>query len=183
MAGPPKKDRREKDLTAPAASPDSFAPKRRARRRLILALALIALAVGSLGVFERFRQPERAPPAPHGPAQALIAPPPMAPAESSAGPEPAGPPPAPVVVNEADRAPASSDRPVPTVKSSYVIQAGVFTSSANARALRDRLEKAGIRAKVETRVQLGPYQDRSEAEHALARLRELGVDAVLVPAR
>ena len=65
----------------------------------------------------------------------------------------------------------------------YLVQAGVFTSTANAQSLQQKLAKAGIRAKVETRVQLGPYKDRREAEQALAKLKKLGVNAVMVPAR
>ena len=173
-------------MTSPAAAPESAGSRRQARRRLILALALIGLAVGSLGVFERFRQPERDPPAPHEPAQALIAPPPVpVPAEKSAAEESAGRPPPPVVVNETDwvAAPTPPRAPRPSSNAAYVVQAGVFASSANAQALRKRLEKEGIRAQVETRVQLGPYQDRGDAEKALTRLRRLGVDAVMVPVR
>jgi DedD protein len=92
------------------------------------------------------------------------------------------------VVNEPDspvplNAPLRLTQPAATEDASYVVQAGVFTSPANARTLQQRLAKAGIRAKVETRVQLGPYKDRREAEQALAKLKKLGVSAVMVPAR
>src|SRR6266404_1596850 len=48
------------------------------------------------------------------------------------------------------------------------------------QALQQQLVKAGIPAHTETRVQLGPFQDRREAETALAKVKKLGVDAVLV---
>jgi DedD protein len=56
-------------------------------------------------------------------------------------------------------------------------------SPANAQALQQQLVKAGIPAYTETRVQLGPFQDRREAETALAKVKKLGVNAVLVPPR
>jgi DedD protein len=92
------------------------------------------------------------------------------------------------VVNEPDGpvppgAPPRIAPPATAELASYVVQAGVFASPANARTLQQRLAKAGIRAKVETRVQLGPYKDRREAEQALAKLKKLGVSAVMVPAR
>lgn len=93
-----------------------------------------------------------------------------------------------MVVNEPDAPPppsAKSRTPPDTAldNPAYLVQAGVFTSAANAQSLQQRLAKAGIRAKVETRVQLGPYQNRLEAEQALARLKKLGVNGVMVPAR
>jgi DedD protein len=64
-----------------------------------------------------------------------------------------------------------------------LVQVGVFTSPANAQALQHQLVKAGIPAHTETRVQLGPFQDRREAETALAKVKKLGVNAVLVAPR
>jgi DedD protein len=173
-------------LNHPAASPPGPAPRNPTRNRLVAALGLIAVAIAALAGFDHFRQPQAIPPAPHEPSEALIAPPPPAP-EAAPGPEaPAAPPPPPVVVNEADRAAPAVTRPpqsIPAESAAYLVQAGVFNSSANAQALQQRLAKAGVRAKVETRVQLGPYKDRREAEQAMAKLRKLGINAVLLPAR
>jgi cell division septation protein DedD len=185
-----KKDRREKNLTAPASPHPAADPKRRTRHRLLLALVLIGLAIAGLAVVERFRgHPEFLPP-PHEPSQALIAPPPPAsePVAAALHPPPAALPPLPLVINEADKPapPPATVRNLPPPASdsaAYLVQAGVFTSPANARSLQQRLAKAGIRAKVETRVQLGPYKDKQEAEQAVTKLKKLGVNAMMVPAR
>lgn len=177
-------------MTAPANPQPAADPKRRTRHRLLIAVVLIGLAIAGLAVVEQFRdRPERLP-APHEPSQALIAPLPSAPEPSAAAPQaqPAELPPPPVVVNEPDKLaplPATTRNLTPPAAESvaYLVQAGVFTSAANARSLQQRLAKAGIRAKMETRVQLGPYKDRREAEQALTKLKKLGVNAVMVPAR
>ncbi|MBK6742022.1 MAG: SPOR domain-containing protein [Hydrogenophilales bacterium] len=61
----------------------------------------------------------------------------------------------------------------------YVVQLGVFADPANARDLVDRLVKVGVRAQMETRVQLGPFANRQEAEKARAELMRLGVKGVV----
>jgi DedD protein len=61
-----------------------------------------------------------------------------------------------------------------------MIQVGVFTSPANAQALQKQLQRAGIEAHLETRVQLGPFEDKRDADKALSRARKLGINAVLV---
>lgn len=177
-------------MTAPANPQPATDPKQRTRHRLFIAVVLIGLAIAGLAVVEQFRdRPERLP-APHEPSQALITPPPPAPESSATTPQaqPAQLPPPPVVVNEPDKPaslPATTRNLAPPAAdgAAYVVQAGVFTSAANAQSLQQRLAKAGIRAKVETRVQLGPYKDRREAEQALTKLKKLGVNAVMVPAR
>jgi DedD protein len=177
-------------LNAPAHPQPAPAPLQRTRTRLIIAAALIGLAVASLAAVEQFRDRPVSVPAPHEPSQALIAPPapPPEPAAAAPGTTAPEPPPPPVVVNEPDTPPIPAAAPRPPTGAAidnpaYLVQAGVFTSPANAQSLQQRLAKAGIRAKVETRVQLGPYKDRLEAEQALARLKKLGVNAVMVPAR
>ena len=61
-----------------------------------------------------------------------------------------------------------------------MVQVGVFMSPANAQTLQQKLLEAGIPAHTETRVQLGPFQDRREAETAVAKVKKLGVNAVLI---
>lgn len=65
--------------------------------------------------------------------------------------------------------------------SGFVLQAGVFSNPQRAEELHARLALSGVPSSVETRVQVGPFRTRQEAEAAQARLRELGVDTVLVP--
>jgi DedD protein len=202
-------------LTAPAATPPGADPKAQAdpkapnpkvsrRRRLLAGLFLIAAALVTLVVVERFREGPAPPPAPHEPSQALIVPPSApsapvepAPAEPVATPEPesqpAAPPPPPVVVNDAGTPAASPGRPAPAEPApprpealaggAFVVQAGVFASPDNAHQLQQRLAREGLRAKMETRVQLGPFKDKQEADQALAKLKKLGVNAIVVPVR
>jgi DedD protein len=59
---------------------------------------------------------------------------------------------------------------------------GVFSSVANAEELRARLELAGVPARIEARVQVGPFATRQEAEQAREKLRSLGMDPGLVMA-
>ena len=62
----------------------------------------------------------------------------------------------------------------------YTVQLGVFANYANAQALQQRLASKGIKAHMETRVQLGPFQDKQEAEAAYRKIKQLGLPAVLV---
>ena len=176
-----------------AATPEQL--KRRASRRLLAALLLIGVAISGLALMERWRQRPSVIPPPHEPSQALIAPP-ESPAEPAQADHPAESPPPPQVVNNEKLAapakpaaalpPASAKiaaRPAPATAREYVVQVGVFMSPANAQALQQQLAKAGIPAHTETRVQLGPFRDRREAETALAKVKKLGVNAVLVAPR
>lgn len=63
----------------------------------------------------------------------------------------------------------------------FVLQLGVFSSPDNAKAMQDRLAKAGIQSYTETRLQVGPFKDRTEADQARATLKGLGVKAVIIP--
>ena len=184
-------------INAPVGAPTAEQLKQRANRRLLAALILIGVAIGGLYLMERWRQRPAITAPPHEPAQALIAPPsPESPAEPAQAGHPAERPPPPQVLNNEKLAapakpaaaspPASakiSAKPAPATGNAYVVQVGVFTSPANAQALHQQLLKAGIPAHTETRVQLGPFQDRREAETALAKVKKLGVDAVLIAPR
>jgi len=67
--------------------------------------------------------------------------------------------------------------------SGFLLQAGVFTSIQRAEELHARLTLSGIPSSLETRVQVGPFKSKQEAEAAQAKLRELGVETILVPPR
>jgi DedD protein len=184
-------------INAPVGAPAPEQLKQRANRRLLVALMLIAVAIGGLYLMERWRQRPAITAPPHEPAQALIAPPsPESAAEPAQAGHPAAPPPPPQVLNNERLAPPTkpaaasppasakiSAKPAPATGNAYVVQVGVFTSPANAQALHRQLLKAGLPAQTETRVQLGPFRDRREAELALAKVKKLGVDAVLVAPR
>lgn len=64
----------------------------------------------------------------------------------------------------------------------YQVQLGLFSSPDNAEKLVADLKKRGITARTETRVQLGPFRTRAEAEEAMQRLRALGYQPLLIPA-
>lgn len=170
-----------------------------AGRRLIGAAVLIGLAIGSLALVDRFRDRPAGLTPPHEPSQALITTPGPEPATPPGNPAPAVTPPSPpqVVNNETlpppPRAAATTPPPVantvraeksvPVPGKAYMIQVGVFASPANAQALKKQLHRAGMEAHLETRVQLGPFKDKQEADKALARAKKLGINAVLVSAR
>ena len=65
--------------------------------------------------------------------------------------------------------------------SGFLVQAGVFTSPQLAEELHAKLTLSGINSTLETRVQIGPFRTRQEAEAAQIKLRELGVESVLLP--
>ncbi len=81
------------------------------------------------------------------------------------------------------RQPARSDAAKADPTRGYLVQAGVFGTPQNAEALQRKLAAAGLPATTETRVVLGPFRDRAEAERARETLRGLGVDALLMPGR
>ncbi|NCS66322.1 MAG: hypothetical protein AUJ86_00115 [Hydrogenophilaceae bacterium CG1_02_62_390] len=73
--------------------------------------------------------------------------------------------------------------PVPTAADGrYAIQVGVFADPTHAQALVDRLTAQGIHAHLETRVQVGPYANRAEADKAQAVLKKLGITGLITPA-
>lgn len=64
----------------------------------------------------------------------------------------------------------------------FVVQMGVFSSAANAEELRAKLELNGIPAQIESRVQVGPFLTRVEAEAARDRLRAIGMEPGILTA-
>jgi DedD protein len=140
------------------------------------------------------------PPAPApGETPATPAPPPAsAPAEPPPPPkvsnEPKAPPPAqpapgrtPPPALSAAKPPAASIPPAPAPQppatvppgKGFVVQLGIFGNPDNAREMVEKLNKQGIRAHLETRVQLGPFLNRQEAEKAQAEMRKLGYNALV----
>jgi DedD protein len=71
----------------------------------------------------------------------------------------------------------------------FVIQVGAFAEVATVREARQRIEKLGLRATEQnvetangrrTRVRLGPFNTREEAERTLARLRAAGLPGAVL---
>lgn len=64
------------------------------------------------------------------------------------------------------------------------IQLGVFGDVSNALAVYERLAEAGMEARIQSRVVVGPFADRRAAERAQAALRKAGEpEGILVPPR
>ena len=78
-------------------------------------------------------------------------------------------------------APAVTPPVVSRLFSGFLLQAGVFSNVQRAEELHARLTLSGVPSTLETRVQVGPFKTRQEAEAAQAKLKELGVEAILVP--
>jgi len=68
----------------------------------------------------------------------------------------------------------------PAAQRGFVVQVGIFTSPQNARALEKSLAAKGIRARIETRVVVGPFQDRAEADAVVAQLKEMGLQGMVL---
>lgn len=120
------------------------------------------------------------------------APPPVA-----AVPAPAAPPAASRVA-EAKPMPAAAPRhepkapPPPPAASEagrFIVQVGAFADAAAARETRQKVEKLGLKTYTQvaetasgnrTRVRIGPFASREEAEKALARAKAAGIDGVVL---
>jgi DedD protein len=61
----------------------------------------------------------------------------------------------------------------------FVVQLGMFSSIENAQALLERLKAQGVPAYLETRVVVGPFRDRAEADAAQRKLQAAGVSGVI----
>jgi cell division protein FtsN len=90
----------------------------------------------------------------------------------------------------AEPAPVASDKTPPVVSkqqptpprlfSGYALQAGVFSDTRLAEELHAKLTLNGIPSTLETRVQVGPFNSREEADAARAKMKELGIDALML---
>ena len=70
-----------------------------------------------------------------------------------------------------------------------IVQVGAFADTAKANEVRSKLERAGLKTYTHvietkdgkrTRVRVGPYEQRSEAEAAAARIKGLGLAASIL---
>lgn len=87
-------------------------------------------------------------------------------------------------------APTSAAGTVPTIPQStpvltrllsgYTLQAGVFTDPRRAEEIYTRLTQEGIPVTLETRVLVGPFKSRKEAESAHAKIKAMGIEALPV---
>ena len=84
---------------------------------------------------------------------------------------------------DAAHAPVNSRQPsaLPKPLAGYTLQAGVFTDPRRAEDVHARLVQEGIPAALETRVLVGPFRNRGEADAARARMAAMGIDASPLP--
>ena len=192
-------------------SDDANLLKRRARRRLVGAIALVVLAVVVLPIIldqKPRRGPQeltvQIPSQDGGPFKTRVLPPlqsPPAAAQRSESAPTAG-------VPQDRPAPAEpAARPAPAKKESasqekaraktkaveaFVVPLGVFANPDNAKQVRERAATAGIKSYTEqvkvqqgeqTRVRAGPFASRGAAEKARGKLKSLGMDVGQVAQR
>jgi len=101
---------------------------------------------------------------------------------------PLAPAPAPTVVAKAEVPTAKAAAPAPTppkteveaIRNGYMVQLGVFSAPGNAQALVDKVDALGIPAHIESRVVVGPFKNRSEADAARRKLTASGLGKGLV---
>jgi len=226
-------------MAGPVLGQDEQQLKRRAMRRLAIALTLIAGAIAALALLDRYNAAQKKPEIPAMPpaSQALPPPgerppvaqsPPLAPPQA---PPTVHPPPPPVVSNESEvpleapraapkaskpaqepstaehkpeaapaplqpqvKSPKSAEAPAPvegvapkaappvesTAAKGYLVQVGVFTTPEHASRLQAKLAEKNIPSFVETRVVVGPFQDRAEADAVNKQLKEMGLQGIVV---
>lgn len=87
----------------------------------------------------------------------------------------------PTRVTEARTSPTILPPTVSRLFSGFVLRAGVFTNAQLAEELRAKLTLSGVPSSVESRVQVGPFKTRQEAEAAQVKLKELGIETILLP--
>lgn len=102
---------------------------------------------------------------------------PLKAAETPAKPLPS-PLPAPDKLAQQPAAVAHYPAPIAT-SSGYTVQAGVFLHAANAERMLRSVQGAGIPAYLETRVQIGPFGSKAEAEAAVKKLRQIGIEPIV----
>ncbi len=85
----------------------------------------------------------------------------------------------PVIEKVAQKIPAKAE---PTPKA-FVVQVGVFTDMENAKQLQAKLAEHGIPSHTETKLQVGPFASKTEADAAQAKLKAIGMGAVIVPVK
>jgi DedD protein len=112
-------------------------------------------------------------------------------------PEAAAKPVAPKVEARVETAPAAppssraekAEPPVAEAKGRFVVQIGAFADAAVAREARSKVEKLGLRTYTQavetesgtrTRVRLGPFGSRDEAEAAAAKVKAAGLPAAVL---
>lgn len=113
----------------------------------------------------------------------------LAPASASAASPTSPSPPTPSAAALPAPVPASAAASAAERELRYVVQVGAFVEPEAAQDVRRKLEKLGMKTYAQvaqtnagrrTRVRLGPFTTRAEADKALARAQKAGIDAVVL---
>lgn len=188
------------------ASPEASEIRRRGRRRLIGAIALVVLAVVFVpmlldseprksreGPSAAIPPKDNAPPLPAPPKAAQPEPAkvavstPAAESKVTVPPPPSTPKAAPEPVTAAKAGAQPSE---PAKLQGFAVQVGAFRDEAKLKQSRDKLAAAGVTHYTErleakagplTRLRAGPYATRAEAEAALAKLKGAAIEGKVVP--
>ena len=176
----------------PPIGDDELKLKQRARRRLIGAVALLAVLVLILPMVLD-KEPRRATNdiVVHIPAKENVPfNPDLAPVEAEPKPEPA--PPEPVVNTPGPAVPDDAEAPPlppigkpikPIGERGFFVQVGVFSKVENAKSVQEKLAKNKLIAVTDriktsagerTRVRLGPFASRNEADNVLSNVKRTG---------
>ena len=119
---------------------------------------------------------------------------PAAPPLVAAAPKPA---PQPSATSDAAKAqallegkpPASSEATALTTEGRFVVQVGAFADAAKAKEARTKLERAGLKTYTQvvetkdgqrTRVRVGPFSDKTQAEGSAAKIKALDLPASIL---
>ncbi len=184
-------------------SDDAVLLKRRARRRLIGAIALVVFVVIALPiVFDKEPRPIQHDLVIQIPSQDSKFNPSAAPPASA---QPAAKPPVPEPVREAApqapqaasaQEPSAQEPPAPKASApartakpaeSFMVPLGAYSNAANAKQVQSRVSAAGFKSYAENvkgpkgtqlRVRAGPFASREAAERARDKLKALGLNPV-----
>jgi DedD protein len=188
----------------PAESVDTM--RRRARQRLVGATILVVIAVAVFPlVFDTQPRPVALDLAISIPDPAKVMPetpvqpvpdPKTAPSNTASQPQPE-PEPEPVPVAAPEPAPVPEAAPVPAAEKKaesksgkYLVQVGAFAEESKVREVRSKLEKAGLKTIAvvleskegkKTRVRMGPFNSKADAEKAAEKAKSLQLPAILIP--
>lgn len=114
-------------------------------------------------------------------------------AKAAPAPSPAAAPPQTAAAKASPAEPVKAPPPVAPTKEAavkakpagssigYQVQLGLFSSIGNAEKLVKELKQHGIPAHTVTRVQVGPFKSRAEADETMEKLRGLGYAPLLAP--
>nr|WP_246491025.1 SPOR domain-containing protein [Chitinivorax tropicus] len=72
-------------------------------------------------------------------------------------------------------------KPKPVNAQAFSVQVGIFANYDNAKTLVERLSANGVNAHIESRVQVGPFKNKAEADDTMRKLKAMGIQSVLVP--